>query len=168
MSIPYTWLYLIHDPYTDYYKIGKSDNPEIRLQQLCANGATIQAAPLDYELLDAWGCPDAVEAMMHEHYAEVRIRGEWFDLASYFDGGEDEEIVVMEFASLLIKYPRLREEGRLDLEEHVEIWQWRAGRHREEIAALERQLERAKLQGYMPALLPASPEVAWDDSVEVF
>jgi hypothetical protein len=81
MSIPFTWIYLIHDPFTGLYKIGKSDNPEVRLKQLCSpSGGTIAAAPSDYQLVDAWLAPEETEDYLHEMFADARVRGEWFTL----------------------------------------------------------------------------------------
>lgn len=80
MSIPYTWIYLIHDPYTDLYKIGKSDTPEKRLDDLKRNG-TILAAPTDgYCLIEAWLCPTDLEKHFHKEFEDRRVRGEWFVL----------------------------------------------------------------------------------------
>lgn len=83
MSIPFTWVYLIFDPFTGLHKIGKSDNPTVRLKQLCCpSGGTIAAAPSDYELVDAWLAPEETEVAMHNLFADHRVRGEWFNLES--------------------------------------------------------------------------------------
>lgn len=86
MSIPFTWVYLIFDPHTKLFKVGKSDNPSQRLKQLSngSNYGTIPAAPMDYRLLEAWLCPEATEPALHQFLANVRVRGEWFDLAKHF------------------------------------------------------------------------------------
>lgn len=82
MSIPFSWIYLIYDPYTKLYKIGKSDNPDARLKQLSSpsNYGTIPACPTQYHLLEAWLCPEETERELHQAFNAVRIRGEWFDL----------------------------------------------------------------------------------------
>lgn len=80
MSIPYTWVYLIHDPDTDLYKIGQSDDPDKRLGQLCSQ-STILAKDLDYYIYEAWLCPVGMEASLHLKFDYARVRGEWFDLA---------------------------------------------------------------------------------------
>lgn len=83
MSIPFTWVYLIYDPYTRLFKIGRSDNPAARLKQLQNQSSygTVAAAPCaDYQLLEAWLCAEVVEKMLHDELAGVRVRGEWFDI----------------------------------------------------------------------------------------
>jgi hypothetical protein len=86
MSIPFTYVYLLYDPLTQLYKIGKADEPEKRHKQLCSPSSygTIPAAPTNYELLEAWLCPEPTEKELHDDYAEVRVRGEWFDLDRYY------------------------------------------------------------------------------------
>ena len=79
MSIPFTWVYLIHDPFTGLYKIGRSDNPEKRFKDLCRQETKL-AAPSDYELLEAWLAPDETEVFLHRTFARLRVRGEWFKL----------------------------------------------------------------------------------------
>lgn len=81
MSIPFTWIYLVCDPYTGLFKIGKSDDPHARLKQLCSisNGATIPAAPQEYVLVEAWLCRPEEESNLHRRYAAQRVRGEWFN-----------------------------------------------------------------------------------------
>jgi hypothetical protein len=104
MSIPFTWVYLIYDPFTELYKIGKSDNPEARRKQLCCPGTngTIAAAPTDYELHEAWLAPELTEAQLHEVYADCRVRGEWFHLT-------DEDLESLRY--LLSEYKRFVEHG---------------------------------------------------------
>lgn len=86
MSIPFTWIYLIHDPHTQLYKIGKSDNPDMRIKQLCSPSSygTIPAAPTEYQLIEAWLAPEAMERELHEAFSDIRVRGEWFDFRAYF------------------------------------------------------------------------------------
>lgn len=86
MSIPFTWIYLIHDPHTQLYKIGKSDNPAMRIKQLCSPSSygTIPAAPTEYQLIEAWLAPEAMERELHEAFSDIRVRGEWFDFRAYF------------------------------------------------------------------------------------
>lgn len=80
MSIPFTWVYLIHDPFTNLYKIGKSDNPRERHKTLSKQPSTIPAAPVEYKLVEAWLCPESTEQQLHQTFADVRARGEWFEL----------------------------------------------------------------------------------------
>lgn len=85
MPVPYTWIYLIRDIDTDYYKIGKSDDPARRLAELIKQ-ATLQSTPNNYELLAAWLCPESKERELHKRFKDIglHIRGEWFDLRGLF------------------------------------------------------------------------------------
>jgi len=83
MSIPFTWIYIIYDAFTDLYKIGKSDAPLGRLKQLRSE-PTIGAAPKEYTLIEAWLAPESNEKKLHDYFKPYRIRGEWFDLPRYF------------------------------------------------------------------------------------
>jgi hypothetical protein len=79
MSIPFTWLYLIYDPFTDLWKIGRSDDPQKRLEDL-KRVSTILAAPTEgYRLVEAWLCPQELESHFHNVFADQRVRGEWFE-----------------------------------------------------------------------------------------
>lgn len=102
MSIPFTYVYLIHDPFTNLYKIGKADNPEARLKTLCSPSSygTIPAAPTDYVLIDAWLCPESTERRLHELFSEMRVRGEWFQLSPEF---------MACFRAEMYSYPRLND-----------------------------------------------------------
>lgn len=87
MGTNYTWVYLMYDPFTNLYKIGRSDDPEQRLNQLRnpANFGTIPAAPTEYVLIEAWLVPDTMEALFHRRFADYRVRGEWFDMSSFIE-----------------------------------------------------------------------------------
>jgi hypothetical protein len=100
LSIPYTWIYLIYDPFTELYKIGKADDVHKRLKQLRSpsNYGTIPAAPTEYQIYEAWLCPEATEKELHHYYENFCARGEWFDLT-------EEEIEEIE--ERLDIYPRL-------------------------------------------------------------
>lgn len=82
MSIPFTYLYLIYDPFTKLSKIGRSDDPIKRLKQLNASSGTILAAPQEYKLIQMWQVPLEMELEIHDQFAEDRIRGEWFELST--------------------------------------------------------------------------------------
>src|SRR5687767_13605274 len=109
MSIPFTWVYLLYDPYTTLFKIGKSDDPEARHKQLCApsTNGTIAAAPTNYQLVEAWLAPVPTEKSLHDYFQSVRVRGEWFDLTQHYEVAcyESEE-VAYRISSLLAKWPR--------------------------------------------------------------
>lgn len=152
MSIPFTWIYLMYDPFTDLYKIGKSDNPEERLKQLCNPKAygTIPAAPTEYCLVEAWLCPERTEGELHEHFQSVRIRGEWFNLASYFEVPPyEEDEVRFRVGEMLAKWERLIEEGSYALERDSQaIYSLRCDLENRDY--LLEQIESAKLLGYLP------------------
>ncbi len=80
MSIPFTWVYLIHDPHTGLYKIGQSDNPKARLRELTKRPSTILPTPNDFTIYEAWFCPATKEHEYHKRFASKRKRGEWFEL----------------------------------------------------------------------------------------
>jgi hypothetical protein len=159
MSIPFTYVYLIWDPYTDLYKIGKSDKPEERLKQLCNPGSTIPAAPQDYILLEAWLCPERAEAEMHEHLKDVRVRGEWFNLEDKWpDAAGSNNDIINEVSKMLGRWERYVADGNHQ-QEHLEKI---VDRQTAEIAKLEiyqRQIEHAMLLGYVapPRLLMPAP-----------
>jgi len=79
MSIPFTWVYLIKDNETGYHKIGRSDDPYTRLSQLMRE-QTLGPKPKDFVLIEAWLVEAEFEQELHAIYADIRIRGEWFDL----------------------------------------------------------------------------------------
>jgi hypothetical protein len=163
MSIPFTWCYLIYDPYTELFKIGKADNPDERLKQLCrpSGYGTIPAAPAEYLLCEAWLAPDACESQMHTRFAEVRIRGEWFDLYKFFDVSAEKRYwheIDMEFGSLMATWPMWSraDEGYHSLYGENSISRGvYIQRLRQTIEMLEKELSRSRLVGYaMPLALP--------------
>lgn len=82
MPIPYTWIYLFHDPFTGLYKIGKSDDPNKRLKELNKSPSTILPTPNNFTFVDAWLAPVQKEGELHRTYAAQRRRGEWFALTA--------------------------------------------------------------------------------------
>ncbi len=70
------YVYLIHAVGTDRYKIGRSVNPPVRLEQLKGQ------SPYPLQILDSFWSPDifADEAGIHKDFAKYRIYGEWFKL----------------------------------------------------------------------------------------
>jgi hypothetical protein len=75
-----TWVYIIFDCLTGFYKIGKSDDPEKRLKQLTKQD-TLQPLPNEYRLCDAWWADESCERSLHKFFAKQRQRGEWFALS---------------------------------------------------------------------------------------
>lgn len=74
-----TWIYLIHDPRSGYYKIGQSIRPWQRLKQLLLQG-TLLPFKHEFVLVEAWkGHPDE-EKEIHRRLEDFHVRGEWFDL----------------------------------------------------------------------------------------
>ncbi len=74
-----TWIYLIKDNRTGYYKIGKSNNPAKRLREL-KKQPTLLPYPHDFELVNSFWVDEAIEIHFHNVLARFRKRGEWFDL----------------------------------------------------------------------------------------
>ena len=68
-----TYIYLMIDYNTNYYKIGRSISPLDRERTLQSEKPTI-------ELLDKWEASTYAEKMLHDYFNDKRIRGEWFDL----------------------------------------------------------------------------------------
>lgn len=81
MSFHYTWLYLVYDRFTGWTKIGRSDNPSKRFQELVRE-PTLMPLAKQFILQDAWLMPLELESQLHERYADKRMRGEWFALES--------------------------------------------------------------------------------------
>lgn len=166
MSIPFTWVYLIHDPFTDLYKIGKSDNPQARLKQLCnpTGYGTIPAAPTDYHLMEAWLCPEETEGRLHQTFAEVCVRGEWFDLVKYFDESINSPIEIeYRVGQYLENRERLLcpDTQRMDRDSQ-RIWSLQYDANH--VPYLQQQLEHARLLGYIPPerLLYPKPAISPD------
>lgn len=67
------YIYLLHAPEVDRYKIGQSSNPERRAHHL-------SMGPVEVVLLWAGLCNQAffVEPMLHARFRPQRVRGEWF------------------------------------------------------------------------------------------
>jgi hypothetical protein len=76
----FTFIYLIRDGDTGYTKIGRSNSPKKRLEQLIKQD-TLQATPNNYFLIAYWLDRSFVETNLHEAYKAKRVRGEWFDLS---------------------------------------------------------------------------------------
>ena len=68
-----TFVYIMIDHNTKYYKIGKSDNPLKREKTLQSEKPTI-------ELVYKFECEYGQEKELHNKYNSKRIRGEWFNL----------------------------------------------------------------------------------------
>lgn len=75
----FSFVYLIKDHSTELVKIGKSDNPTFRLEQL-KKQPTLLPYPHNFELIHAWRSRPQYEMELHECFKEYRERGEWFRL----------------------------------------------------------------------------------------
>jgi len=69
-----TFIYVMIDKNTGYYKIGKSINPKYRERTLQSEKPTI-------EMLHVFSGKSSDEKKLHEIFKQKRIRGEWFDLS---------------------------------------------------------------------------------------
>jgi hypothetical protein len=75
-----TWVYLIQDTFTGYYKIGFTGDPLRRLKELRTQ-KTLLPVPSDFLLVEAWQADKSNEKELHTYFAANNIRGEWFELA---------------------------------------------------------------------------------------
>lgn len=79
-SLKSDYLYFVHDPVSKAIKIGRTNNPHLRLQGI-QNGN-----PNQLDLLDTVSNAGWQEAFWHEAFGWAKRRGEWFDAApSLFD-----------------------------------------------------------------------------------
>jgi hypothetical protein len=72
------YIYLIHGIDTPWYKIGHSEQPQVRRAQLGTQG------PFRHEMIHAFEVDDMLgaERLLHEFYARKAAEGEWFHLNS--------------------------------------------------------------------------------------
>jgi len=171
MSIPYTWVYLIFDPFTQLFKIGRSDTPQERYNQLCNDYGTIPAAPTNYQLIQAWLAPDYMEKALHDHFSDCRVRGEWFDLAKFKEKKFTVSDVELYFNEIMSNGERLNLEscaccggephGLTSFAEQ-QLWQMRrrCDQLNAEISLLTAELNQRESYGYyedMPRVLNPAP-----------
>lgn len=76
-----TWVYLIKDLDTGYYKIGYSKQPVKRLTQL-RKQPTLLPKPNRFTLTEAWIGSIDDERYLHNWFDDVQVRGEWFALSN--------------------------------------------------------------------------------------
>jgi hypothetical protein len=69
-----TFIYLMIDKNTGYYKIGRSKNPKIR-------ETTLQSEKPTIEMIFSVESKMSDEKVLHDLFKDKRIRGEWFDLS---------------------------------------------------------------------------------------
>jgi hypothetical protein len=89
MASDLTWIYLMKDHRSGFYKIGRSNQP-------CFREKTLQAEVPLVDLVEAWRANSNEERKLHVAFDGVRLRGEWFHLtddhveviAEYFAGHE--------------------------------------------------------------------------------
>lgn len=70
-----TKIYLMRDRRTGLTKIGRSKEPKVREKTLQSE------APL-VDLLVYWDGVNGHERLLHDRFADKRVRGEWFDLTA--------------------------------------------------------------------------------------
>ena len=63
--------YLMKDNITNLYKIGRSNNPQIREK-------TLQSEKPNIKMVKVWNYD--IESKLHNLYSDFRVRGEWFNL----------------------------------------------------------------------------------------
>lgn len=68
-----TYVYIMIDHNTKYYKIGRSDGPLKREKTLQSEKPTI-------ELIYKFECEYGIEKELHNKFINKKIRGEWFNL----------------------------------------------------------------------------------------
>lgn len=68
-----TFIYLMRDERTNFYKIGKSSNPRHREKTLQSDNPLVV-------LVDSWIGVSSDEKRLHKRFEAKRIRGEWFNL----------------------------------------------------------------------------------------
>ena len=74
------FVYLLHAKGTNYFKIGKTNNPHRRI------GKEISPKmPFECALINVWATDhmSVAEKAMHQRLSEFRTNGEWFDLPAY-------------------------------------------------------------------------------------
>ena len=67
------YVYLIGNPIFNWYKIGKSVSPEIRIKDL--------GILLPFKVMSVWKAENhhLMESTLHDIYKKYRINGEWFE-----------------------------------------------------------------------------------------
>lgn len=70
----FTYVYVMIDKNTGYYKIGHSKNPKYR-------ESTLQSEKPTIELIHTYNAKISDEKHLHDTFSDKRIRGEWFDLS---------------------------------------------------------------------------------------
>jgi len=79
-ALPYEtgYVYAIQAVGTSYYKLGKSINPDRRILQIAPQ------MPFSTRFIKVWrtNFMSLAESWLHNHFAESRSNGEWFDLSS--------------------------------------------------------------------------------------
>jgi hypothetical protein len=70
----FTYVYVLIDKNTRYYKIGRSKNPLRREKTLQSEKPTI-------EMIYSYDARIKDEKVLHDYFKSKRVRGEWFDLS---------------------------------------------------------------------------------------
>lgn len=75
----YCYVYLMQDTRNGYHKIGMSNKPDIREKTLQSEVPAVQM--VCSKKYPSRKIAKAIEAALHNAYAEQRVRGEWFNLS---------------------------------------------------------------------------------------
>jgi hypothetical protein len=138
MSLSFTWVYLVYDPDTKLHKIGRSDDPEVRLKQLLRDG-TKGPKPREWVLEQAWLLPYGTEESLHVQYGNFHVHGEWFDLFAAYDPCERRQIPLIfgaEFERCSYWYPV--DDGDLDVHQNYVL--------RQQLTQKEDELNRLRIE----------------------
>lgn len=79
LEYDYCYVYLMHDKRNGYHKIGMSNKPDIREKTLQSEVPAVQM--VCSKKYPSRKIAKAIEAALHNAYAEQRVRGEWFNLS---------------------------------------------------------------------------------------
>lgn len=69
-----TYVYIMYDENTGYFKIGRSLNPTKRER-------TLQSEKASIKLIATYPAKSSDEGILHKKFEHLRVRGEWFDLS---------------------------------------------------------------------------------------
>ena len=79
LEYDYCYVYLMHDKRNGYHKIGMSNKPDVREKTLQSEVPAVQM--VCSKRYPSRKIAKAIEAALHNAYAEQRVRGEWFNLS---------------------------------------------------------------------------------------
>lgn len=109
------FVYLMRAADTDYFKIGKSINPDRRLKQIYPK------MPFETRIVGTKGTNymSLCEKIQHSNYSHCRANGEWFQLK-----GEDLEGVMKYFSTDVEDRLEARLSGFISIDTPDSTWDW--------------------------------------------